>query len=234
MSCEDEHYHGHSHSNGHDGHDHSHVPPEETSSAQLLNSKINIPLVTALNTSNKQDDVHKLFKNSSERYSLRPVVRSDADEQMIIHIPFLNGSVKLHSLVLRTNGDLYCPRVIKLWKNKDIDFSNCSDKATYLVEHPQVGVNYNSEVDTDVPEILVGDDFVEHHLPRHIFTGVHTLTVFIEKIHGDEEESHLHYIELRGEFTQLNRDPVVTIYELAANPADHQKVEDVMVSYGTN
>lgn len=111
-----------------------------------------------------------------------------------------------------------------MWKNESIDFDNAGDKKPlYKVDHPQVGCMYNDE---EVPETLENDDeFVEHFLPRHAFTGVQQLTIFIEDIHGDEDECHLHYIELRGEFTELTRDPVITLYELAANPADHQKVE---------
>lgn len=239
MPCENEHFnshsHGHSHSHGgHDGHDdHDHVPPEATYTSQLLNLKINVFQVTALNLANPQDEVAKLFKTSELRYQIKPVIKSDADEQLIIHIPFLNGSVKLHSVIFRTNGDKYCPRTIKLWKNnRNIDFDNVNDtKPTFTLSHPHVGVAYNDddENDDEIPEILEStSDFVEHHVPRHVFTGVHTLTMFVENIHGDEEECHLHSVELRGEFTELSRDPVITIYELAANPADHKRVEEAM------
>ncbi|KAM9920007.1 hypothetical protein OXX59_007529 [Metschnikowia pulcherrima] len=232
MSCENEHFHihgGHSHE-GHGHDDHDHVPPEETYASQSLNSKINLFQVTALNMANPRDDLSKLFKTPSLRFQTKPVVKSDADEQLIIHIPFLNGSVKLHSIILRTNGDKYCPRTIKLWKNKEnIDFDTVNDtKAHFTLSHPHVGVPYN---DDDVPEFLDSSaDFVEHHVPRHVFTKVHTLTVFVENIYGDEEECHLHSVELRGEFTELTRDPVITIYESAANPADHKKVEETAAS----
>lgn len=220
MSCENEHHHLH----GDDGHD-DHVAPNPTSRAQLLNSKVNLPHVTAFNLANPKDDLAKLFKLESNRYELKPVIKSDADEQLILHIPFLNGSVKLHSVILRTNGDLFCPKTIQMWKNNPaIDFDSVEQfKPNFVVSHPHVGVAYN---DDEVPEILESDaDFVEHHLPRHIFTGVQHLTLFFKDIFGDEEETHLHLIELRGEFTELTKDPVIAIYESAANPADHQKVE---------
>lgn len=225
MSCEHEHHH-HSHDDGD-----SHVLPVPTSSAQLLNSKIDLPHVTALNLQNEPDELAKVFRTSEERYKLKPVIKLDADEQLILHIPFLNGSVKLHSIILRTNGEQYCPKTIKLWKNaRDIDFDSVDRKPTFTLNHPEVGVSVSDE---DVPEYLENDsDFVEHHLPRHIFTGVQHLTVFIESIYGDEEECHLHLIELRGEFTELSRDPVITIYELAANPADHKAVD--VATFQTN
>lgn len=152
------------------------------------------------------------------------MIKSDCDEQLIINIPFLNGSVKLYSIILRTNGDIYCPRTIKLFKNdKTIDFDNVDQKKpVQVITHPQIGVAN----DDDLPEILQSDDeFVEHFVPRHKFTGVETLTLFIENIYDEgEEECHLHSIELRGEFTELNKDPIITLYELAANPADHKNI----------
>ena len=91
-----------------------------------------------------------------------------------------------------------------------------------MITHPQIGVAN----DDDLPEILQSDDdFVEHFVSRHKFTGVQTLTLFIENIYDEgEEECHLHSIELRGEFTELNKDPIITLYELAANPADHKNI----------
>lgn len=224
MSCENEHVHGHSHGDG-DGNDH--VPPIPTSVASLLNLKVDLPHVRALNLENKPEDLAKLFKDANTRYSLQPVVKLDADEQLILHVPFLNGSVKLHSIILRANGDKFCPKSIKLWKNnREIDFDNVdSVKPLHSLEHPHVGVNYNDD-EEDIPEVLEDEaDFVEHHLPRHIFTGVQHLTIFFKDIYGDEEQTHLHSIELRGEFTELTKDPVVTLYELAPNPADHKVAE---------
>lgn len=235
MSCENEHLHlhgDHNHGNGngddHD-HDHNHIAPVPTSVAQLLNSKIDSPLVTAFNIQNEQEDLAKMFKNAESRYLLKPIIKSDADEQIILHIPFLNGSVKLHLVILRTNGDKYCPRTIELWKNnRGIDFDSVEQfKPNFKVTHPHVGVAFNDdEGDENVPDFLESDaDFVEHHLPRHLFTGVQHLTMFFKNIYGDEEECHIHSIELRGEFTELTKDPVITIYEAAANPADHKRVE---------
>lgn len=221
MSCENEHHHLH----GDDGHD-DHVAPVPTSAAQLLNLKINLPLVTALNLHNPKDELAKVFKNESERYSLKPVIKSDADEQLILHIPFLNGSVKLHSIILRTNGDMYCAKTIQLWKNNtSIDFDSVDQfKPQFVITQPHLGVPYND--DDEIPEVLESDaDFVEHHLPRHVFSGVQHLTMFFKDIYGDEDETHIHSIELRGEFTELTKDSVITIYEAAANPADHKKVE---------
>lgn len=214
MSCQ------HSHD-----HDDDHVPPITTFTSQSLHSRIATSNLSGLNMANPQADLGKLFKTSENKYSVKPVIRSDCDEQLIIHIPFNNSSIKLYSLILRTNGDLYCPKTIKLYKNDtSIDFDNIEQKKpTYELVHPHEGVMYNEE--EELPETIDVDDFIEHHLPRHKFTGVHQLTIFVESVYGEEEECRLHSIELRGEYIELNRDPVISLYESAANPADHAKVQ---------
>ncbi|EGW33474.1 uncharacterized protein SPAPADRAFT_151638 [Spathaspora passalidarum NRRL Y-27907] len=243
MSCEDEHYHGNGHHNhNHDhGHDHGdHIAPIPTSSSQSLNSKIDTSKLTALNMANPTDDLAKLFKTSETKYHIKPIIKSDCDCQLIINIPFLNGNVKLYSIIFRTNGDKYCPRTIKFFKNdKTIDFDNVDTKTpTQKVKHPQVGLSVDEDDEENIPEVVEEEgDFVEHFLSRSKFTGVHHLTVFIEDIYDDEDEDEcwLHSIELRGEFTELNKEAVVTLYESAANPADHKKlgVSDYNgVSYG--
>lgn len=225
MSCEHEHHH-------------HHVAPVPTNPGQSLLSHIDIPHIRALNADN-HSSVGKIFRKPEEKYQLTPAVVSDCDSQLIIHIPFTSGTVKLHSIILRTNGDLHCPKKIKVWKNDDhIDFDNAgAKKPTHTIDHPRVGVLYNDA--EDLPTEIVSDgDFVEHHVPRHVFSGVSLLTIFVETVFGeddeddeDEEPCIFHYIELRGEFTALSKDPVVTLYELAANPADH-KVDEVGTATG--
>lgn len=219
MSCEQEH-----NENGHNHDDH--ILPIQTNTSQNLLSKINLDGVKALNLANPSDELPKLFRPLEEKFELKPVIKSDCDAQLIINIPFLNSSTKLFSLILRSNGDKYCPKTIKLFKNDEqIDFDNVeSKKPIFTITHPRLGVMYNED-DNDLPDILEQEDeFVEHFLPRHKLTGVQHLTVFIQDIYEDEDEDecHLHYLELRGEATELTKDPVITLYELAANPADHK------------
>ena len=229
MSCEDENFHSHSHghdqgdSRDHD--DHDHIAPAQTTAAQSLWNKIDLPHVLALNVLNHPDDVPKLFKSYDHRYECNPVVKSDCDAQMIIHIPFANVSAKLSSIVLRTNGESFCAKTIRLWKNDpSIDFDSAGlKKPTFTIQHPEVGLpDYE---DDEVPNAVESEaEFVEHLVPRHAFSGVTHLTIFIEDVHGSEDELWVHNIDLRGEFTQLSKDPVITLYELAANPADHKNM----------
>ncbi|KAI5951794.1 hypothetical protein KGF54_004869 [Candida jiufengensis] len=218
MSCEDEH-HNHNH---HNGSSHQHIAPIPTTTSQSLNSKIDLYKVSALNLQNPPDQLQKLFKDQEHKFEIHPTIKSDCDEQLIINIPFLNGSVKLYSLILRTNGESYCPKTIKLYKNdKTIDFDNIdSKKPIQEITHPQIGI-----ADDEISDVIDSEStFIEHFLQRHKFTGVQQLTIYIQNIYEDEDQCQFHSIELRGEFTELNKDPIITIYESAANPADHKNL----------
>ncbi|KAG7918576.1 hypothetical protein KL927_002033 [Ogataea polymorpha] len=207
-------------------HRHSHgVPPIPTNESQSINSHVLTTQLVALNVANPSSDLEKLFKTQTNKYEVIPEIRSDADNQFILRIPF-QGSVKLYSIILRTARQPdHCPRNIKLYKNQDsLDFDSVADtKATHEIEQPQIGL----ELDGELPREIVADDtFVEHYLPRHHFSGVSSLTLFFQNnwSQNDDEVLKLYSIELRGEFTPLTKDPVVTIYESAANPADHKNL----------
>ncbi|KAJ3212358.1 hypothetical protein HDU67_003875 [Dinochytrium kinnereticum] len=56
------------------------------------------------------------------------------------------------------------------------------------------------------------------------FSNVRNLTLFFPTNFGDDA-SRITYIGLKGEWTEVKRDPIITLYELAPNPADHQKLK---------
>ncbi|KAK7206586.1 galactose-binding domain-like protein [Myxozyma melibiosi] len=216
-----EHTHSHSHhgdggGHGH-GHSHSHSPPpEDTFDSQSLYKHINIDQVTTMNES-EPDAGKGVIKPWSERYDTTKILESDADEQLIMFIPF-TGMVKLYSLLLRTAPTSSAPRTLKLFKNRtDVDFSIAEDlKADEQLEH-------NNSI----------ADIVEYPLKRAIFSNVKSLTLFVQDNYGDDV-SMISYIGLRGEWKELSKDPVITIYEAAANPADHKNLvgaENFMSEY---
>ncbi|CDK28731.1 unnamed protein product [Kuraishia capsulata CBS 1993] len=215
---------GHSHSHGH-----SHGPPPiPTNSSQSINDRVSLSKLAGLNMANPPSDLQALFKTRETKNSLRPAIRSDADNQLILKVPF-DGIVKLYSIILRTNGQPdHCPSTIKLFKNNDaLDFDTIgSVHPTSTLSHPLVGhledLSAISRDDELVDE--TEDQFVEHYLPRNQFNGTTSLTLFFEDTHShDEDEPVIIYsVELRGEFAELTRDPVITLYESAANPADHK------------
>lgn len=203
----------------HHDHDHDHVPPIATNASQTLRNQIDFQRLTALNASQPNSELYKVFdKYEQTRYDVSAYVSLDLDEQLILNVPFLDSSVKLYLVILKTSGGELCPKTIKLFKNRrDLDFDHAEEtKADFVLNHPQVG--YEGSESQDLNE----DNFVEHYLPRHVFSNLTHLTFFIQDLHGDSDECRLYYVELRGEHRKLSKDPVVTLYESAANPADHQ------------
>ncbi|KAK9457932.1 galactose-binding domain-like protein [Dipodascopsis uninucleata] len=204
-----DHNHNYGHSNGHDhGHgSHSHSPPPEpTSDSQSLYKYINHDLVWTMNES-ERDMGKAIIKPYDERFDTNKILESDADEQLIMYIPF-TGLVKIYSILIRTPSDDYAPQTIKIFKNRDdIDFSVAGDlAANQTIIHPS-GVS----------------DIVEYPLKRSVFTNVKNITLFVEDNHGGDT-TKLTYIGLRGEWKELSKDPVITIYEAAANPRDHKSL----------
>ena len=53
------------------------------------------------------------------------------------------------------------------------------------------------------------------------FSNVRWLTLYFPENFG-ADQTIIDYIGLSGEWTPLIKDPVITLYEAAPNPADHQ------------
>lgn len=217
MSCES---HSHSHSDGFD----DHIAPIPTNESQSLRNYIDFDKLTGLNIEQPNDKLQLVFKEQLNKFQLKDFIQSDADSQLIINIPF-TGYVKLYSLIVRSSGEsANCPKSIKLFKNNNnLDFDNISDtKPTFKFDQPLLGVlNDDDEVNLDE------NNFVEHYLPRSLFQSTTQLTIFIENNWDDDEDelTRVYYIELRGLFqSPLSKDPIITIYESAANPADHKNL----------
>ncbi|ODV62984.1 PITH domain-containing protein [Ascoidea rubescens DSM 1968] len=239
MSCHHQH-HSHQH---HDG------PPIPTNASQSLLCQIDLLNLSALNIKQPNDKIKLIFQKSANddphsKYNISEYVSSDLDSQIILKIPF-NANVKLFSIILRTNGSSKkCPKTIKFFKNRlDLDFDTIDNvKPLYEVTHPLLGYldnNLNADEAIDENDLT----FVEHYLSRRLFTGLTHLTIYFQNSYSDnddsdstsnlesdsqdsdsddEEDLTMYYIELRGDSTALTKNPVITIYEAAANPTDHK------------
>ena len=79
------HHHGDDHNHGHDGHDHS---DDLTPALQsLLYSQIDFSKVETLNEEQPQSGVAILQKTWAQRLDAEPELASDADEQLLMHVP---------------------------------------------------------------------------------------------------------------------------------------------------
>ncbi|ODV91597.1 hypothetical protein CANCADRAFT_14396, partial [Tortispora caseinolytica NRRL Y-17796] len=200
MSCHDHHHHHHNDGNGYD----DHGLEGSQAGAKNLYAQIDVEHVRALNEA-VPDTAKKIIRPYSERLSTDPVLQSDADEQLLITIPFIS-LVRLHSIQIRSTADMHAVDKIKLFVNREMDFDTAADmKPTAEIDHPQTL------------------EIAEYPLKRTQFSNVKSLTVFVESNHG-ADVSQLYYIGLSGDWSALTKDPVISMYEAAANPKDHKQM----------
>ncbi|KAK6535207.1 hypothetical protein TWF694_001676 [Orbilia ellipsospora] len=214
--CHDEHTHGSGGGDGHDHHGHDHaghshdddVTPAIQSS---LYNCIDFDAVSTLNESERNAGKKILRKTWDERLSTDPELESDSDQELLMFIPFA-GIVKLHSLLIYAPPDGTSPRTLKIYVNRnDLDFSTVSDTTpTFTLNVPLVPPSSRPEV-LDIP------------LKRSLFNNVRSLTLFFEENHsdGEEETTKIWYLGLKGDYMKVGREPIITLYEAAANPKDH-------------
>ncbi|KAK4189986.1 PITH domain-containing protein [Podospora australis] len=205
--CHDEHH-------DHSGHDHSHAGGEHDHSDDItpalqfsLYQHIDFDQVNTLNEATYGSGKAVVKKTWAERLQPEPEVESDADEQLLMNIPF-TGQVKLHSILLRTSDSDSAPRTLKVIVNRDdVDFGVAEEaQGTQTFELSRTG---------DVQEIAV---------KRARFNAVRRLSLFFPDNFGDGDEdvTRISYLGFKGEWMQLGRAPANILYEAAANPADHK------------
>ncbi|KAF9414476.1 PITH domain-containing protein 1 [Podila epigama] len=207
--CHDEahaHGHGHEHGHGHDDHDHDHdESPELALVHESLYSKIDHDNVICLNES-EPGAGKSVLKPWHEKMDDTKFVESDADEQLILRIPF-TGMVKLKSITLRSDPGETAPRKLKAFVNvDDLDFDNA--ESTQATQEWDLVEDTNGQV-------------AEYATRVAKFTSIRSLTLFFgENFGGDITK--VNFIGLKGEYSEFKRDPIITVYELQANPADHK------------
>lgn len=203
--CHDEHTHSH----GGDGHDHEHDHSDDITPAlqHSLYEHIDFDKVETLNEATAGSGRAIVRKSWAERLQEEPELESDADEQIIMSVPF-TGQVKLHSILLRSSPADCAPRTLKVFVNRtDLDF----DTASELQPAQEFELSQTSEVQ-------------ELPVKRALFGKVQRLSLFLEDNFGDGDEdvTRLSYLGFRGEWMQLGRAPVNITYEAAPNPSDHK------------
>lgn len=143
--------------------------------------------------------------------------------------------VKLHSILIRTTPDGHAPKTLKLFKNRtDLDFSLAADLTPVAtLKHPE-GVGADPDASTNSGRLsastpistvdLDAEGIVEYSVNRAKFSNITNLSIYIPENHGDEDVTKILYIGLRGEWTKMSKNPVITLYEAAANPRDHKNL----------
>lgn len=210
-SCADEHrgHHGHGHGHSHGGGgggecDHQHDDPERGFEESLL-PFIDVDNITCGNEA-EEGSIKNCFRPWSERSDTDKFVVSDADEQLLVYVPF-TGDVKLKSIRLLYEEGENRPTVMKAFKNReDIDFEAAEELKCVQ--------------EWDLVPCPDGDG-LEYQTQITKFQGVRNLTLFFSENAGGET-TKINYIALKGECKNVVRRTVITLAEFAANPADHK------------
>ncbi|RMJ28038.1 hypothetical protein PHISP_01066 [Aspergillus sp. HF37] len=202
--------HHHDHGGCHGEHDHSNdITPALQS---LLYTQIQFDAITTLNEASPKSGAAIVQKTWAERLNDQPELESDADEQLLMHIPF-TGQVKVHSVLVWTAPTPSAPKTVKLFKNRDdLDFATASDLSpTQTLE---------------IPQPVPGADVFEMPLNRAHWNGTTSITLFFEDnwSGGDDDVTRVGYVGFKGQFMALNREPINFLYEAAANPGDHTAI----------
>ncbi|KAF9452328.1 DUF1000-domain-containing protein [Macrolepiota fuliginosa MF-IS2] len=197
-----EHNHSHCHDEGHD-HDHDH-DTNDLGPQDSLYSYIDRSNVVALNANNPGEIVIKPWH---ERTDEGKSLESDADDQMIIRVPF-TGSVRLRSVLLKTGPGDRTPSKVQLFANQEnMDFDDIEDKTP-----------------TQELDVAQGREVGEYAVKTAKFSNVSSLTLFFPEGQG-ADTIQIYYLGFLGHWTERKNNPVITVYETQANIADHPKVQ---------
>ncbi|OZJ02211.1 hypothetical protein BZG36_04714 [Bifiguratus adelaidae] len=182
------------HAQYHD-HGHDHEDLPEAGGQDSLYAKID------------RDNVRCL--NEAEPESGKKYIESDSDDQLIFHIPF-TGNVKLRSICIRSTGGAAAPAHLKVFINRDdVDFDSVesfqSTQEWELVQSSTEVVEYGTRI------------------PK--FTNVrHLALYFPSNFDSEDTPTRIDFLGFKGEWTEIKKDPIITVYEASANPADHKKI----------
>ncbi|KAI0049010.1 DUF1000-domain-containing protein [Auriscalpium vulgare] len=197
--------HNHDHGSHADhGHDHDHDHADEGGPQDNLYIHIDRQNVVALNA---LGEGHEVIKPWHQRLDEQVYLESDADDQLILRIPF-TGSVKLRSLLLKAGPGDQTPAKVTLFANADnLDFSDTTEK-----EPTQEFV------------VAQGREVGEYALKPAKFPNVSSVTLFIPASQG-ADITRIYYVGFVGVWSERKENPVITVYESQANLADHEKIQ---------
>lgn len=155
--------------------------------------------------------VQGIIKPYDRRNDETAYVESDADDQLIIRVPFV-GAVKLRALLLKAGPADKTPSELHLYANRDeLDF----DAASSGVPEPTQKLSSTA----------VARDVIEYPLKTAKFSNVRTLHIFVPASLG-AQTTRIYFVGFKGEWLgeQRREGPTNIIYEAAPQVKDHKKI----------
>ncbi|KAG4078342.1 hypothetical protein HA402_013052 [Bradysia odoriphaga] len=147
-----------------------------------------------------------VFKPYENRLDFTKFVRSDADEELLLNIPF-TGNIKLKAMIIIGANDDSHPNRVRLYKNRPkMCFDDC-----------QSTPDQEFELHRDI------DGTFEYPIKTVQFSSVHHLSLHFPSNFGSDT-SCIYYIGLRGEFSPHHHHGVtICTYESRPNVSDHKQ-----------
>ncbi|KAF8149811.1 PITH domain-containing protein [Crassisporium funariophilum] len=193
--------HEHQHGCGHESHEDD---ATELGYKDNLFAHIDRENVIAFNTTGTGSDVIKPWHARLDEVQC---LESDADDQIILRIPF-TGAVRLRSLLLKAGPGNHTPSKIALFTNEaNLDFGEVLDRTPTQ--------------EFDIPQ---GREVGEYAVKTAKFSNISSVTLFIPASQG-ADTSRIYYVGFLGTWTEHKRKPIITVYETQANLADHEKIQ---------
>lgn len=190
----DDHRSGHSCSHAHHDHDHE---DDTGGEAWSLYEQVNTDALICLNEAEPNSLKHVLRPWHKRCDSSLPILRSDADEQLLMCIPFISP-VKIKSICIIGAGDVVNPAKMSAFINVEtLDFDNAESMRPVQA--------------WDLTERNV-EGRIEYPTKYTKFQNVSKLWLFISHNFGGEV-TEVMYLGLKGEFTKYKREAVHTVYE---------------------
>jgi len=153
--------------------------------------------------------IAKVFKTWDQRLDKTMFVESDADEELLVTIPF-TGSVKLKSFCVIGGTGGTSPSKVKLFINRDdIDFGNVQEMKPLQT--------------IDLAENVTGE--IEWPVQVSNFSNVYSLTMYFCANWG-AASTVIYYIGMKGLFDNVKRVAVVANYEVKPTPAKNDPLQD--------
>lgn len=162
----------------------------------------------------KQGMGQSIIKSWDQRLDTTKILESDADDQLILYIPF-TGLVKLKSLVLRCIPDESAPKTCQIFINhENIDFDTVESlKPIQSIE--LVTPSHANEI-------------IEYPLKTQFYRSCRNITLFFQENWSNQKEpTRIYLLGFKGTWSEFYKKPIITLYEAAPNPLDHKHEQPV-------
>ncbi|KAJ7185627.1 galactose-binding domain-like protein [Mycena filopes] len=157
------------------------------------------------------EDAQAIIKPWDERDSTLKYADSGVDDQLILHIPFVQN-VRLRSILLKLGRGEVTPRHLRIYANHTdiIDFADAETTT------PQLNIS-----------LLEGETgVIEYPFRVAAFTSITSLSLFFsDSVGGDV--SRIYYIGFKGDAKSTRREASSKLEVRAANAADSSLVDRV-------